>query len=238
MVTLDGADQSAIGALFVGDSRPALASTGERVADTLRSLLIEGRLQPGSRLSEEAFASGLNVSRNTLREALRLLAHEGLVVHELNRGVFVRDLNADDIRSIYQVREIIEIAAVRNSATHTAAGISRARLAVTQALTAAEAGDWAGVGTANMNFHTALAALAGNSRVDRMTRQTLAELRLAFSVMKPLRPFHEPYLPVNVRICQFLESGDAEAAAAALGEYLTRARDQLVEAYDLRDATN
>jgi DNA-binding GntR family transcriptional regulator len=237
MVTLDGTDPTAISALFVGEHRPALASTGERVADTLRGLLIEGRLEPGSRLSEEAFAAGLNVSRNTLREALRLLAHEGLVVHELNRGVFVRELGADDIRSIYQLREIIEIAAVRNKSTHTAAGISRARLAVTQGLAAAETEDWAGVGTANMNFHTALAALAGNSRIDRLTRQTLAELRLAFSVMKPRRQFHEPYLPVNSNICRLLEAGDADAAADELQEYLVRARDQLVEAYELRDAT-
>ena len=236
MVTLNRADQNAISALFVGENRPHLASTGERAADALRALLIEGRLQPGSRLSEEAFAAGLNVSRNTLREALRLLAHEGLVVHELNRGVFVRQLGADDIRSIYQVREIIEIAAVRNTETHTQAGISRARLAVTQALAASEAEDWAGVGTSNMNFHTALAALAGNSRVDRMIRQTLAELRLAFSVMKPLREFHKPYLPVNVRICQHLEAGDGDAAGAELRTYLDRARDQLIDAYEAQPA--
>lgn len=228
----------AVAALFSGSSKPTFATTGERVADVLRNLLIEGRLEPGTHLSEEAFAHGLNVSRNTLREALRLLAHEGLVVHELNRGVFVRRLTAEDILSIYQVREFIEVAAVRNASTHSAAGISRARLAVTQALAAAEEGDWNAVGTANMRFHNALVALAGNERINAMTRQTLAELRLAFHVMQPLKPFHEPYLPVNQAICRLLEDGRTDEAAEHLTSYLHTARDQLVEAYRAKDGND
>ncbi|MFO6454113.1 MULTISPECIES: GntR family transcriptional regulator [unclassified Aeromicrobium] len=227
----DLTSEEAVAALFAGSNKPTFATTGERVADVLRNLLIEGRLEPGSHLPEEAFAHGLNVSRNTLREALRLLAHEGLVVHELNRGIFVRKLTAEDIISIYQVREFIEVAAVRSASTHSPAGISRARLAVTQALEAAEAGDWNGVGTANMRFHNALVALAGNERINAMTRQTLAELRLAFHVMQPLKPFHEPYLPVNQTICRLLEDGRTDEAADHLTSYLHTARDQLVDAY-------
>jgi len=235
MTTLDRPES--VAALFAGTNKPSLSSTGERVADALRNLLIEGRLDPGTRLSEEAFAQGLNVSRNTLREALRLLAHEGLVVHQLNRGVFVRELTADDIVSIYQVREIIEIAAVRNASTHSPGGISRVRLAVTQALEAAETGDWSGVGTANMHFHNALVALAGNQRINAMIRQTLAELRLAFHVMKPIKEFHEPYLPVNQEICRLLEAGRTDEAADELAAYLRTARDQLINAYTALDTT-
>ena len=66
------------------------ASTAGRVAEILRSHVTEGRLPPGTRLSEEDIGAALGVSRNTLREAFRLLAHERLLVHEFNRGVFVR----------------------------------------------------------------------------------------------------------------------------------------------------
>lgn len=229
MATWDSPE--AVRSLFDGASKPVFATTGGRVADALRDLLIEGRLPPGTQLREEAFAAGMNVSRNSLREALRLLANEGLVVHELNRGVFVRELTAEDIHSIYQVREIIELAAVRSAATHTASRISRVRLAVTEALAAEESGDWAAVGTANMNFHRAIAALAGNRRIDAMAQRTLAELRLAFHVMNPLKDFHAPYLPDNVRICRHLEDGEPEAAAEVLASYLERAKRQLVDAY-------
>lgn len=86
----------------------------------LRTRITEGRLSPGTRLSEEDIGAALGVSRNTLREAR--LGHERLLLHEFNRGVFVRKLNADE---------------------------------------AAAAGDqWVEVGTANMHFHQAVAALA------------------------------------------------------------------------------
>ncbi len=70
----------------------ARASTAEKVADILRDMVMEGRVLPGTKLAEDSIADALQVSRNTLREAFRLLNHERLVVHELNRGVFVREL--------------------------------------------------------------------------------------------------------------------------------------------------
>lgn len=61
-------------------------STAERVSDILRSRIAEGFFPPGTRLSEDSIGGALGVSRNTLREAFRLLTHERLLVHELNRG--------------------------------------------------------------------------------------------------------------------------------------------------------
>ena len=76
------------------------ASATDKVADALRTRIIEGDLRPGVRLSEERIGRALGVSRNTLREAFHLLGHEGLVVREFNRGVFVRSLGATDVRDL------------------------------------------------------------------------------------------------------------------------------------------
>src|SRR5258707_808947 len=84
------------------------SSTAERVAGILRDRVIEGFFPPGTRLSEEAIGEALGVSRNTLREAFRLLAHEHLLVHELNRGVFVRTLTKEDVVALYRVRRVLE----------------------------------------------------------------------------------------------------------------------------------
>ncbi|GAA4331123.1 hypothetical protein GCM10023162_36230 [Klenkia terrae] len=73
------------------------ASTAERVAEILRRRVTEGDLPPGSQLSEEQLSAVLQVSRNTLREAFRLLGHEGLLVHRLHRGVFVTELSDDEL---------------------------------------------------------------------------------------------------------------------------------------------
>ncbi|MEV4442668.1 GntR family transcriptional regulator, partial [Streptomyces sp. NPDC049577] len=88
-------------------------STAQRVAEVLRERIEAGWLPPGTQLSEEALGRELGVSRNTLREAFRLLVHDSLVTHELNRGVFVRTLEPDDVADIYRVRAALETAGVR-----------------------------------------------------------------------------------------------------------------------------
>lgn len=205
------------------------ASASEKVADALRTRIIEGDLPPGTRLSEERIGGALGVSRNTLREAFHLLGHERLVVHEFNRGVFVRTLGADDVRDLYAFRRILETAAVRRLA---AAGgdLSGVRAAVDEGSRAAAAEDWRGLGSANMHFHRELTLLAGSRRLDDAMRQVLAEMRLVFSTMDDPRTFHEPYLAHNTVIVDHLEAGRHDAAEQALGEYLDQAEAQLLSA--------
>jgi DNA-binding GntR family transcriptional regulator len=209
-------------------------STAERVAEVLRLRVTDGVLAPGTRLSEEALTGALGVSRNTLREAFRLLAHEGLLVHELNRGVFVRVLTVDDVVDLYRVRRIVELAAVQSAARAEPGALEPLRTAVDAAAAAAAADDWLLVGTHNMRFHQALAALTGSPRVNEIMRRLLAELRLVFHVFHTPRELHEPYLRVNREIYQLLAAGETLAAAAALAGYLDAAERQLVNAYARR----
>ncbi|MET0134471.1 MAG: GntR family transcriptional regulator [Kibdelosporangium sp.] len=204
-------------------------STAERVADVLRTRISEGFFPPGTRLAEDAIGSALAVSRNTLREAFRLLTHERLLAHELNRGVFVRVLSVADVIDIYRVRRMVECAAVRGLTS--APDLTAVQSAVQAGTVAAEAGEWQDLGTANIRFHTAVAALAGSTRVDELMRGILAELRLVFHVMADPRRFHEPYLLRNGEIAELLAAGDWPAAADMLAGYLADAERQLVEAY-------
>src|ERR1700753_745860 len=84
------------------------SGTAARVTEILREQIARGLSPPGTRLSEEAIGEALGVSCNTLREAFRLLGHEQLVVHELNRGGFVRELTANDVEDLFLLRQIIE----------------------------------------------------------------------------------------------------------------------------------
>jgi DNA-binding GntR family transcriptional regulator len=204
-------------------------STAERVAGILRDWIMEGRFPPGGRLSEDTITAGLGISRNTLREAFRLLAHEKLLVHELNRGVFVRKPDTADVLDLYRVRRVVECAAVRAVTEAEAKGLFEA---VAEAEAAAEEGRWAEVGTANLRFHQAIAALLGSPRVDELMRQLSAELRLVFHVMENQRTFYEPYLPRNREILERLVAGDIVGAARMLDAYLADAEQQLINAYD------
>jgi DNA-binding GntR family transcriptional regulator len=226
----------------LGQERTALgrASTAGRVADVLRTHITEGLLEPGTRLSEEDIGAALGVSRNTLREAFRLLTHERLLVHEFNRGVFVRSLSVDDVRDLYSFRRIVECGAIaaqsrlRRDGGGAAPG-SALLLALLEAVeegeVAAADGRWADVGTANMQFHRAVAALAESPRINESMRHVLAELRLVFHVMAAPQTFHEPYLADNRRILELLEAGDLDAAERELATYLDTAEAQLADAY-------
>lgn len=210
------------------------ASTAGRVADVLRTHVIEGRLLPGTRLSEEDIGTALGVSRNTLREAFRLLTHERLLVHEFNRGVFVRRLTVEDVHDLYRFRRIVEGGAVRGAlelGDELDVHLDVVRRAVEAGEAAAADSRWVDVGTANMHFHQAITGLARSPRIDEAMRHVLAELRLVFHVMAAPQTFHEPYLADNRRILDLLEAGDVAAAGDALTAYLSAAEAQLTDAY-------
>lgn len=205
-------------------------STAERVAGILRTRIIEGYFPPGTRLAEDAIGSALGVSRNTLREAFRLLSHERLLTHELNRGMFVRSLTVEDVVDIYQVRRFIECGAIR-TVTGPHPGIEAVAAAIEAGEAALRAREWRALGTANMEFHQSLVALAGSPRSDELMSGILAELRLVFHVMADPQRFHEPYLARNREILHQLQHGDGAGAADALDVYLRDAENQLVHAF-------
>jgi len=210
------------------------SSTAERVAAILRDRITIGQLPPGSRLAEEAIGEALGVSRNTLREAFRLLTHERLLVHELNRGVFVNTLSEQDVVEIYRVRRMIEIAALRGLGDPTKREpdlFAKVAEAVSDAEQAAKEGRWQDVGTANLRFHSALVELAGSARIEEFMAQILAELRLVFHVMSDPRRFHEPYIARNREVLEALLAGDVAGAGELLEDYLNDAESQLIQAY-------
>ncbi|MFJ9087399.1 GntR family transcriptional regulator [Streptomyces sp. NPDC102384] len=219
----------------LADDRALLGrtSTAERVADILRNRIAEGYFPPGTRLSEDSIGGALGVSRNTLRESFRLLTHERLLEHRLNRGVFVRVLSVDDVEDIYRTRRMVECAVVRSLGAPPYA-LDRVAGAVADGHRAAERREWKSVSTANIHFHRELVALARSERTDELMRSVLAELRLAFHVVDDPQRLHEPYLARNLELVEMLREGRRDKAETLLGEYLDDSRDGLVEAYRQR----
>jgi DNA-binding GntR family transcriptional regulator len=214
------------------------SSTAERVAGVLRRRITEGDMPPRTHLSEEQLIEVLHVSRNTLREAFRLLTHEGLLVHRLHRGVFVRELGEADLVDLYRLRRLIECNVVRGfEEIHPEPDLLR-RLAedVDEGESAARRGDWVLVGTANMRFHRHLVALARSPRTDEVTDRLLAELRLAFHAVASPQRLHEPYVGRNRGLLEHLEAGHFTLAADELEAYLEDSLAELLDAVRKREA--
>jgi DNA-binding GntR family transcriptional regulator len=97
---------------------PSTETNATRVQDQLREAILTGALEPGARLRAEALAERLRSSRTPVREALLLLAQEGLVQIEPRRGATVRAFDAADLSDLYEVRALIEPHAAALAAQH------------------------------------------------------------------------------------------------------------------------
>lgn len=210
------------------------SSSAERVADVLRRRITEGALPPGTQLSEELLKDALQVSRNTLREAFRLLTHEGLLVHRMHRGVFVPDLTEADLVDLYRLRRVLECDVVRSLDDVQQDRLAPLREDVEASEAAALAGDWLAVGTANMRFHRRLVGLADSTRLDEITGRLLAELRLLFHVIATPQALHEPYIARNRALLELIEAGEYERAADQLHQYMLDSEAGLLAAFRAR----
>jgi Transcriptional regulators len=206
-------------------------STAERIANVLRQQITEGDLPPGTQLSEGRLVARLGVSRNTLREAFRLLAHEGLLVHRHNRGVFVPVLDEGDLVGLYRLRRIVECDVVRSLTGLDTNRLLPMRREVEAAESAASRGEWDKVVTANMRFHQCLVRLSASRRIDDITRRLLAELRLVFHIVANPEVLHEGYVHRNRSLLDLLEAGKIIQAADELERYFHDAEEELLEAY-------
>lgn len=221
----------------------------EGVVNALRTMILDGQYGPGDRLDESSLVGHLDVSRNTLREAFRVLAYEHIVEHLPNRGVFVRYLTLDEAHDVYRTRRLLECGALREAAQRRLDAdsmssrqrqvfendwhdlVAAVRRAVQVGIEARTIDDWDGVGTANGQFHLALARLAGNDVISRTLRGLIAEMRLLFLVVGGARDVHEAYLDDNIHIATLVERGELIRASIALEEYLLRAEQEVVGRY-------
>lgn len=206
------------------------ASLAHDTAARLRARLVAGDLRPGQRLSEARLAAEMSVSRNTLREVFRVLTQEGLVTHAPHRGVSVAVPTMAGVLDLYRIRRLIEPPALAQAwPGHQA--VARMAAEVERARRAGAAGDWRGVGSANMAFHAAIVSLTDSPRLIDFFDRTMAELRLAFGMLDSPEQLHAPFLTQNGAILSLLQGGDTAEAAVQLGRYLDRSERVVLTAF-------
>lgn len=164
----------------------------ERVADRLREAVLSGDLAPGERLREVELARAADVSRHTLRAALRQLAAQRLVVIEPHRGASVARLADDDLRALFDLRTALEVEAAR--LLRDRAGLApwpdgvRAASATLEQACAAPDADPDAIEAAHAALHHALVAAAGSPRITAVHAGLALESRLVLVQSRPALP--------------------------------------------------
>jgi DNA-binding GntR family transcriptional regulator len=201
----------------------------EFVQSSLRQKITAGQLLPGSRLIDHLLAHEYGVSRNTVRDALRLLTTDGLVVSIRNFGSSVRTLSAADVRDIYTARRLLETAAVQQSAAAPDALLAEVDRAASASEHHVKAGDWNNVGTSSLAFHQAVVSLGGSARVNDFFNNLAAQLRLAFAVMPDESAFQVTWVQKDRQIADLILAGHREEAVARLIEYLNESETKVID---------
>lgn len=206
-------------------------STTDQVLHELRAAILAGRIKPSEQLPEAALAQAFGTGRSAIREALRNLVQEGLVVSELNRGAHVRPVSPEDVIDVYRARQRIEVAAVQQA-------IERQDRLDLDALRAAQehiesaspldvtAPPSAELIAADLDFHRAMVGLAGSPRLSRAHEPLAAESQILLN----WHPVYSgaDYADDHRRLLSAIESRDPNVAALA-GQHLELSLDLILE---------
>jgi DNA-binding GntR family transcriptional regulator len=196
-------------------------TTPGSVAHVLRNAILEGRLKPGSQLRETHLAADLGVSRAPLREALGLLAEEGLVEKIPYRGAFVAEVSSESIAEIASLRKRLEPYAIE-LALPRLKGSTRIKVnrALEDMALGADSNDPAATIYAHMAFHRAFYELSGHRLLLDLWRSWEAQLQLFFSADHQLFADLHDMVVDHRRLLEIIETGDMEAITEEIGRHV------------------
>ena len=161
-----------------GDAFEKPTTLAVEIARHLRERIMSGALAPGERVNETRVTRELALSRSPVREALRILEAEGLVILEAHRGARVRAVSEDDLEEIFDVRLMIESHGVLRHLHRLAPdALAPLRRAVEDARAALAAGDVDRWHQESLRFHDGLVMLAGNRHLTRLHEELKTSLR-------------------------------------------------------------
>lgn len=195
----------------ISDSSLAPRALYQAVAERLRERIFNRALEPGSWIDEQKLAVELGISRTPLREALKVLAVEGLVTMKVRRGAYVTEVSSEDVRHIYHLLALLE----SDAAALVAANATAAQLQELKALHDSlerEVHQRDFYFATNEAFHIRLLQFSGN----RWQQQIVADLRKVMKLNRHHSLFKqgriEDSLQEHRELMKAIESHDAENA--------------------------
>jgi DNA-binding GntR family transcriptional regulator len=216
---------------FYGMDRTQInrVSVADQVAALLRQRILDGEFRPGAPLQELPLASSLGVSRNTMREAMRILSQEGLLRRNLHRGVAICQLSLRDVQEIYQLRRMLELPAVL-AARHPAPEVLREiRDTLEQYEQAVQARSWALAVNHDLHFHSLLIRFHGNQRLESFYQNMIGALRVGMVLVDRSHDDPGALIPVHRKMYQFLSTGKLKQCAAVLEQHLDDSESRLTQ---------
>jgi DNA-binding GntR family transcriptional regulator len=205
-------------------------SLREQALTALRRAITTGQLTPGTHLVETDLSEALQISRGTLREAMRQLQQEGLISAGARGRLSVRHLDAKEIKDIFDVRAALESLAARELASreNRAGAVAELRKAV------ADMEKWAASNLedrieADLKFHRTMCHLTGNETLLHQWTSLEGSIRMSIMFAGVDRALKNMDAKRHYDIVDAIESGDADNAAATVRDHMAGAATVLVD---------
>ncbi|MCY1173546.1 Transcriptional regulator NanR [compost metagenome] len=189
--------------------------------------ILEQRLAPGTKLSEEALGEIFGVSRTIIRRALSRLAHEGVVLLRPNRGAVVASPSVEEARQVFMARRLVERAITELAVQHaTAEQIAELRQMVNDERDSFSRGDRGAGIRLSGEFHLKLAEAAKNAPLISFQRSLVSQTSLIIAQYESGSRSHCSFDEHN-RLIDAIESRDAERAVMLMMHHMDHIDDKL-----------
>ncbi|HKX43965.1 MAG TPA: GntR family transcriptional regulator [Burkholderiaceae bacterium] len=196
----------------------------EQVAEAVRARILAHTLHPGSWIDEQALAAEYGISRTPLREALKVLAAEGLVTMKLRRGAYVTEVSQRDLAEVYHLLALLESDAAAVVAQSASAAQIADLLALHQQLED-QVDDRDAFFAANERFHMKLLEIADN----RWRNQLVADLRKVMKLNRHHSLFKQGRLEASLKehrqIMAALKARNAERARLLMQQHFANGKE-------------
>jgi len=198
-----------------------------QIVEAVTSAIVERRLMPGTKLSEQKLADIFGVSRTLVRQALNQLSRDRLVTLERARGAFVARPSIEEAHEVFDVRQMLEATMVRRlGACITPAQVAELRAHLDAEQQAVARADVSGRTQLLADFHIVLARMLGNRVLEQLLSDLLARSALV-SLMYQSNHSAACSLAEHVAIVDALAQGDGESASRLACEHLAQVEKNL-----------
>jgi DNA-binding GntR family transcriptional regulator len=214
----------------------ARRSLHDEIVSRLRDMISEGVLKPGTKVPERELCLQFGVSRTPMREALKVLAAEGLLDLPPNRGAVVSRIKPEEIEDLFPIMGALEALAGELACTR----IDDAQIAAIARLHAEmvghfERGEWVPYTKLNRQIHEAIFAAAGNAALGALYQSLLVRTHSVRFLAQRSQARWQEAVDDHVAILAALEARDGARLAALLRQHLTHKAEMVREAVDRLD---
>lgn len=199
----------------------------------LKELIISGKLKPGDRLMEYEIAKSMNISKTPIREAIRELSKEGLVIHETRKKLTVVDFTEKDIREILTLRAELEVIALRSAIPNfTEDDFRELETRIEELHQYEEKNSFSDVRRIDIErIHAFLVEKSENGRLIEMWKMLSSQMMVLFQAVELKSKYHGYSTQNHVEIIKMIREQDIEAISGFLKGHILGNMESIVQEF-------